>query len=277
MSFSGSVGGTPMIPAQDVEDVAMDIMSRLIERDVVGMFDPGMTFSHDGKDIPAKFRTFLTAQVHLYVQGQRDKLGRQRKRELLIVDTPPPEGSGQSWGDILGGSEDDLSGLDAAEWVRQARAFLATVPRRSDRDACDLVRLFDGLIAQVTETGTVSVAQTAADLGVSTAVTSRWVRWLRTSLREQAALSRRVTIAGEPYTLAHVRQAVSILKGVRGQPQVLHPLKRADNPLWRIPYHQVAKYERATFSIEVPSGDHHQPAPHVLNAVVHHLERVAAA
>jgi len=271
------VAATSAIRAQDVDDVAMEIMTRLIERDVIGMFDPAKTFSYGDKQIPARFSTFLTAQVSLYVKGQRDRLGRQHKRELFVIDSPPPgEDGGLSWADVFGGSEDDLSGLDAAEWIRQARGFLSTVPRRSDRDNCDLIMLFDELVSQVAATGTVNSAETAARLGVSSAVTGRWVRWLRSNLRQQAALSRRVTIAGDTYTLAHVRQAVAILQGVKGQPHVRQPLQRAGNPLWQLDYHKVARYERATFAIEVPAGDHHRPAPHVLTAVVHHLERVAA-
>lgn len=271
------VGGTQAIPSQDVEDVAMDIMTRLLERDVIGMFDPSRMFTHDGASIPAKFRTFLTAQVSLYVKGQRDRLSRQRKRELLVIDSSSPssDSGALSWHDVFGGVEDDMSGLDAAEWIRQARSFLATVPRRSDRDRCDLVRLFDSLIAQVASSGSVSVAETAAQLGVSPAVSGRWLAWLRQNLRQQAALSRRVKVGGDTYTLAHVRQAVSILQAVRGQPHVKQPLARAGNPLWRMEYHRIARYERATFpEVEVPSGDHRKPAPHVLSAVVHHLERV---
>jgi hypothetical protein len=270
------VGGTPMIHSQDVEDVAMEIMTRLIERDVVGMFDQGMMFSHDDKKIPARFRTFLTAQVALYVKGQRDKLGRQRKRELLIIDSPPEDGTGLSWADMFGAA-DDLSGLDAGEWISQARSFLALVPKRSDRDRCDLVRLFDALIAQVITTGTMSMTQTAAGLGVSPAVTGRWVQWLRQNLRQQAPLSRRVTIAGDTYTVAHINQAVALLRARRGAPHVKGPLRDAGNPLWRMDYHGISKYERATYpECEVPSKHKGKGyyAPHVLNAVVHHLERV---
>jgi hypothetical protein len=272
------VGGTPMIAPQDVEDVAMEIMTRLLERDVAGMFDPAMLFSHGDRQVSAKFRTFLTAQVQLYVKGQRDKLGRQRKRELLIIDTPSDGGA--SWADVFGGSEDDLSGLDAAEWVRQARSFLATVPKRSDRDNCDLVRLFDALIIQAASTGIVSMTETAARLGVSAFVIGRWVQWLRSNLRQQAALSRRVVIGGEPYTVAHVRQAVSILQARRGAPHVKGPLREAGNPLWRIDYHKIARYERATYpECEVPAA--HQGkghfAPHVLNAIVHNLERAVTS
>jgi DNA-directed RNA polymerase specialized sigma24 family protein len=270
------VTGTPGIPAQDAEDVAMEIMTRLVERDVIGMFDPDMRFSYDGKQVPAKFRTFLTAQVSLYVRGQRDRLGRQRRRELYVAGSSPLEDDGPVWTDLFGGAEDDLSGLDAAEWIRQARGFLATVPKRSDRDACDLVRLFDALVRQVSDTGSASIPETAARMGVSPAVSGRWLQWLRENLRQQAALSRRVLIGGEPYTLAHVRQAISVLQSVHGQPHVRQPLQRSGSPLWRLDYHKIARYERATFpGVEIPAGDHHRPAPHVLNAVVHHLERVS--
>lgn len=270
------VANTPAIPAQDTEDVSMEIMTRLVERDVLGMFDPGMKFSHDGKEIPARFRTFLTAQIALYVKGQRDRLGRQRKRELLVFDSPSPgDEDGRTWGGLFGAAEDDMSGLDAAEWIRQAREFLATVPRRSGQDRCDLVRLFDEMISQVAAHGAVSTAETAARLGVSSAIASRWTTWLRQNLRQQAVLSQRVTIDGETYTLAHCRQAMSLLRAVRGQPHVKQPLLRAANPLALMDYHKIARAERAMFpECKVKPGDHHRPGPHVLNAVVHHIERV---
>lgn len=272
------VSSTPAIPSQDAEDVAMEIMTRLVERDVLGMFDPHSTFHHDGKDIPARFRTFLTAQIHLYVKGQRDRLGRQRKHEAIILDAPVGEDDGASMADLFGGAEDDVSHLDAAEWIRQARSFLATVPRRSGQDACDLVRLFDALVSQASATGEVRVNEMALKMGVSAAVTGRWIQWLRQNLRQQAALSRRVTIAGQVYTLAHVRQAQSVLAAVKGPPFVKQPLQRAGNPLALMDYHSVARYERATFpECEVAPGKgkgHH--APHVLTAVLHHLDRVTA-
>lgn len=276
------VASTPAIPAQDAEDVAMEIMTRLVERDVVGMFNPDMRFAHGGQDIPARFRTFLVAQVQLYVKGQRDKLGRRRQREMLIVDAPlgDDDGEGQaSWADVFGGAEDDLSAIDAAEWVRQARGFLAIVPKRSAQDACDLVQVFDALVDQVAVHGTATAAVAAARLGVSPRVMARWVTWMRQNLRQQAALSRRVTIGGEVYTAAHVRQAAALLRDVmetKHQPMVKQPLMAAKNPLWRMDYHRVARAERVAFGIKVEPRDHHNPAPHVLAAVVHHLDRIVA-
>jgi DNA-directed RNA polymerase specialized sigma24 family protein len=274
------VANTPAIPAQDAEDVAMEIMTRLVERDVLGMFDPQMKFAHEGQQMQAKFRTFLTAQVALYVKGQRDRLGRQRKHEAVVLDAPVPGAEGTHLLDLFGGAEDDMADLDAAEWIRQARGFLATVPPRSAQDRCDLVRLFDALIDQMSRTGRVSTSETAQSLGVTSAVTSRWLQWMRQNLRQQAVLSARVTIDGETYTMAHCRQAAALLRARKGAPHVRQPLAAAGNPLALMNYHKIARYERATYpECEVPpmhKGKGHY-APHVLNAVVHHLERVAPA
>ena len=271
------VASTPAIPAQDAEDVAMEIMTRIVERDVLGMFDPDMRFNHGGREVKARWRTFLTSQVQLYVKGQRDRLGRQRKHESIILDAPVSEDDGVPLAELFGGTEDDVSHLDADEWVRQAREFLAAVPRRSSRDACDLVQLFDALVSQVSVTGEARVNETALRMGVSPAVTGRWMKWLRQNMRQQAVLSRRVMVGGEPYTVYHVRQAQAILAAVKGPPFVKQPLLRAGNPLYRIDYHRISRAERITFpECEVPSGHgkgHH--APHVLNAVRHHLDRVA--
>lgn len=274
------VANTPAIPVQDTEDVAMEIMTRVLERDVLGMFDPSMKFQHDGKEVQARFRTFLTGQINLYVKGQRDKLGRLRKHEAVVLDAPlsSDDGSSATMADLFGAFEDDLSHLDAAEWIRQARSFLSTVPKRSDRDVCDLVKLFDVLISQAAVTGEVRVAETAVQLGVSTAVTGRWMQWLRQNLRQQAVLSRRIAIDGETYTMAHARQATALLRAVKGQPHVRQPLARASNPLAAMDYHRIALAERAMYpELKLKPKDHHSPAPHVLNAVVHYLDRVAPA
>ena len=277
------VSQTPAIQAQDAEDVAMEIMTRLLERDVLGMFDPDMRFSYGGKEVPARFRTFLVAQVQLYVKSQRDRLGRLRKHETAVLDAPvssDDDGSLTMADLFAGGGEDDFSHLDVAEWVTQARAFLAAVPRRSDLDRCDLVRLFDTLIEQALTTGSVQSAETAVQLGVSPAVGRRWTEWLRQNLRQQGTLSRRLQVGGEAYTAYHVRQAVFLLKERKrrgGAPFVRQPLQSAGNPLWQMDYHAISRYERATYpECEVPSlkkGKGYY-APHVLNAVTHHLERV---
>jgi hypothetical protein len=277
------VASTPAIPAQDAEDVAMEIMTRLLERDVLGMFDPDLRFSYGGKEVPARFRTFLLSQVQVYVRGQRDRLGRQRKHEYAHLEAPLSlaiggDDQGTTMADLfMGGAEDDLSHLDVAEFVRQARSYLAAVPKRSRQDRCDLVRLFDELTSQALTTGSVQVRETAARLGVSPSVSRRWVSWLRQNLRQQAALSRRVLVDGEPYTTYHVQQAIAVLKDVKGAPFVKQPLRSAGNPLWAMDYHAVARYERATYpECEVPSRHKGKGyfAPHVLTAVVHQLERV---
>jgi hypothetical protein len=277
------VTNTPAILAQDAEDVAMEIMTRLLERDVLGMFDPDMRFEHDGKEIPARFRTFLLSQVQVYVRGQRDRLARQRRHESVVLDAEVTglfgdDGMRRTVADLFGGTEDDLSFVDAAEFVRQARAFLAAVPRRSRQDQCDLVQLFDELVSQALSTGSVQVRETAVRLGVSPSVSRRWITWLRQNLRQQAVLSQRVLVCGEPYTTYHVQQAVSVLRTVKGAPFVKQPLRSAGNPLWAMDYHAVARYERATYpECEVPSRHRGKGyfAPHVLTAVVHYLERAA--
>lgn len=274
------VSNTPAIPAQDVEDVTMEIFTRLLERNVLAMFDPGMTFEHGGKQIPARFRTFLVAQVSQYVKGQRDKIGRISKRELLIYDTPP-DGDDMSWAEQNGGSvTDDYSGIDARDYADRVRELLrmeTTWQPKSRRDHKDLVAVWDQMLAQLNKDGKVTKATLAESLGVSAHTASGLLESVRGVARQEATLSRRIQLAGVTYTVAHVRQASRLLKAVTGQPHVRQPLERARNPLAGMDYHGIARAEQAEFpAVKLPPGDHHKPAGHVLSAVVHRLDRLAA-
>lgn len=292
---------TPAIPAQDAEDVASEIMCRLLERDVVGMFDPAKIFRYGDRDVPARFKTFLTGVVAQYVKGQRDRLGRLRKRELLIYDSPSAE-DGPSWADIFGPSaEDDYGDLDAADWLREARRVISReqVTHRGSRR--DLLVLLDELAAQVNQTGAISQEQLCEKFGISPGTASSWIAQLRKRLRQPdtgtgrlilpvrreivearpAAVARWQREMGQMnpalagVTVAQARQAVKALRGVRGQPFVRQPLARVSSPLQYIDYHEIARRERASYPhIEIPAASHHRPAPHVLSAVIHHLERV---
>lgn len=190
------------------EDVACDILLRFYERDFLAKFDPTLVFHYDGQDRPARFKSFLTKFVLTYVRGYRDKHARLAARELLICDMPI--GVSRNTGDTLatwvevfgdptpGAEADVVDALDEADLVAELRAHIATVPRRSKYDTCDLVVLFDAVIEQIRADGAWNVAELRARFGVSSTAMHSWMWWLRANLA--AALGRPVP-AKRPRTM----------------------------------------------------------------------------
>lgn len=175
------------------EDVAMEILLRFIERGSLEAFDPTLVFHFDGKDRPAKFRSYLTRFVLAYVRGHWDRQARLGARELLIWDMPMSEGAGwgddapSTWGELYGGSspgpEDEVCDvLEEQERVKYLRDYIAGVPFRSRYDTCDLVALFDEVIRQIREQGGWNVAELRRTFGVSTTAMHTWMWWLRSNL-----------------------------------------------------------------------------------------------
>lgn len=200
------------------EDVASEILLRFYERDFLNEFDPTMTFEYQGEVRPARFKSFLSKFVLAYVRGHWDKQKRLHTREVLIVDSPTQQGSQQViWLDLHGepvpGCEDEIiDQLCEQALVEQMRRYLATVPRRSRFDTCDLVALFDEVVAQIRATGAWDVAALRAKFGVSATAMHSWMWWLRGNL---------ATFTGE--TLPAKRPRTVKLKTPTEQPEPAEP------------------------------------------------------
>lgn len=280
------------ISAQDAEDVAHDILARLIERDVIGMFDPEHEITHGGKKIPPNFKTFLSNQVALYVKGQRDRLGRISRREPLLCDRP--EDGGGTWVEVFSGQQDerdqhklwdDYSHLNAEEFVTRMRAYLTTLPPRSKRDRCNLLALFDALVSQGLTEGKVDYARVQQEFEISPTSAYTWVARLRDVLKAaptgkpQAGMVWKV--GGVALTEADIAQAIEILSSKAGGIMVRQPLAKAghklmaaEDPNW---YHPFSEHERKLFpELEIDPATHKKPAGHVRKAVVHRLQRMLA-
>ncbi len=184
-----------------VEDVAMEIMTRFYERDFLTEFDPTLVFHYDGEDRPARFKSFFTKIVLVYLRGHVDKQRRLATRELLLCDRPIGSNSASqapgnaTWIEVFGesvdGADDEvLASLSEQELVDRLRAYIAEVPRRSPYDTCDLVALFDAVVAQVRAEGAWNVTALRQHFGISSTAMHSWMWWLRTNLA--AALDRPV-------------------------------------------------------------------------------------
>jgi hypothetical protein len=264
---------------QDAEDVAHEILMQEIKVGVLGMYNPDYYSEHQGQSVHVSFRAFLSSRVALRVRGKRDRILKHGQRELLLCDRPVGPG-GTSWIHMFGGSgSDDYSALAAREFVTRMREYLATRPRRSPQDSCDLVALFDELVRQVSETGEVTTAGVQAAFGIGDTTAGAWLSRLRQIMTGAGDLPRpepRV-VGGITLTLADVRRAIDILKAARGI-MVRQPLASAGHPLanaakgW---YHQFAAEELALFpELRIDPQTHVKPAGHVKLAVLHRFERM---
>ncbi len=168
------------VPLEHVEDAAAEIMLKLIERDVLAEFDPNLSYFYAGDHRPARFRSFISKKVILYAQGLRDKIRRRTNREVQVWDDTDSEG-GSLLEAVLFQEGVDTSVLDAMDFeelISGIRAYLATVPPRSDYDTLDLVAFFDLFLAQDWESGRFNAQELRQEIGVSPTAFYDWRRWL---------------------------------------------------------------------------------------------------
>lgn len=86
----------------DLENVAMDLMTRFMERDSIGVFSNGWeTQSKTGQSV---FRTYYTHFLLAYAPGKKRNLARVSTSELLLWDATIDEEGTTSWGDVNGPS-----------------------------------------------------------------------------------------------------------------------------------------------------------------------------
>lgn len=175
------------------EDVACDIFLRLMEHGFLEDFNPDLVFEYEGQLRPARFKSFLSRIVSLYVRGYYDKQKRLAHRESQICDLVVSDvysGRGvekTTWVDLHGeptpDHSDDVIDMVAeqqeAEGVRQ---WLATRERRSIHDHCDLVELYDEVRSQVLSTGQYDVQRLQERFGIGTTTMHTWLWWLKTNL-----------------------------------------------------------------------------------------------
>ena len=171
------------------EDVASSILMRLFERDFLTWYDPNLVFKYNGEDRPAKFKSFLSKLVLVYLRSHREKQNRRRTRELLICDTPVGEDGDRPWVEVYGGQvpshEATLIGkAELAEAVAGLRAHLLAAPTRGERDMCDPVALFDAVVEQIAEIGQYDVAALTERFNTSATSMHTWLWRLKEMLAD---------------------------------------------------------------------------------------------
>lgn len=172
------------------EDVASEILAKFLERGFLEKFDPNLTFEYKGTMRPARFQSFLSNFVLLYVRGHQERQFRTSKRELLICDLLVGDNrhsQAETWvaryGEPIDGPEDDvLDDVMENDLVIGLRSYLADVPRRSHADRCDLVALFDAVVEQVRDRGECNLYQLSNKFNVSYTAMHTWMWWLKANL-----------------------------------------------------------------------------------------------
>ncbi len=167
------------IEERNADDVTSDLLVRFMEKRSLERYDPTLTFEKAGILRTCSFPTYIGSFVDKHVLGLRDKQNKQRRREPLVCDVPISADNGGepvTWveyneerlGRVEPSHEDHVIHLILAEGlVEQMRAYLADVPPRNAFDHCDLVAVFNLIVAQVLSNDHLDFQQLAADLGVS--------------------------------------------------------------------------------------------------------------
>lgn len=266
------------IPDQEADDVLSNIVTRLLARNVLDMYDPAKTVTYGGREIHVTFKAFLSSIVMTYVKGQRDKLGRLGKRELLIADKPQDD-TGTTWAELFAGAWfDDYSHLDTQQFIDRMRAYLAMVPPTDT--SFGLLDLFDELVREVRQDGEASVKAVREHFGVPASVVKARMGTLQATLKgAPEAPPPSWEVHGVTVGPLEVRAAIECLEGAKGI-MVAQPFQRAGHPFKDCPkgwYHQFSDEEIASFPhIAIDPQTHRKPAGHVKVAVLHRLRRMLA-
>ncbi len=262
----------------DVEDIAADIMEKLVEKDVVGMYDPAVVSSHNGR--PVTWKAFLSAQVAIRVRGKREQLHRNRSRELLLLDNPS-EYHGM-WEDRFGPQVwDEYSVLAPDEdQYQRLREWLATQP--SVPGPCSLLALFDELTERVRNGESISPTAVKRRFGLTMAEATGYLDQLKSALRELPSAPEPRLFELDGYTLSAVqlRAAADALKSVRGNrvapalAAIGHPLATAGTR-WYIALGRKEVSEHPECKVvQGTHGTFHNDQTKV--AIIHRLERLLA-
>lgn len=181
------------IEAQNSEDVAMTILTKFYEKDVLADYSPTFTSHHGGVERPAVFSTFLSGFVFSYVRHYRNRqtLGIRREGKSIYAPVGTGEAGGVrgfvEWIDVYGPAVDtDYDEVFAADLVRQITAHLAALPP-SARARVNLVSMFTRIIEQVEQAGKYDVPALSSEFGVSQNSIRNWIHRLRDEITEVLA------------------------------------------------------------------------------------------
>lgn len=86
----------------EADDMAMEVLTKIIERDYIAMFNPDFKSKKSKKyDKPIPFRSFLTGIVKTYAMGYRQQIQRRKTRFLLLMDRPITPDGDETFADLI--------------------------------------------------------------------------------------------------------------------------------------------------------------------------------
>lgn len=175
------------IDYQNAEDVAMTILTKFFEKDVLSDFNPEFTTEYGGVTRKAVFRTFLSGFVRTYVRHYADRQRLHKAREGFSVDTPMfifvETGEPMTWMDYVGPRyHETFEDLHEADLVRSIRARLNLVKPNNAQDQCDMPEFFEKILQQISELGRIDTALLAEEFQVSKTSIQNWLKRMRSEV-----------------------------------------------------------------------------------------------
>lgn len=163
-----------------VDDYAMTLVSKFVEKGVLSDYDPERLTEVKGEQRTASFKTFLSGFVNSYLRHFAERDAIHAYRSALSSDMRVGENADIPLLDYLGKStEDDHSGVEVREWVDSVRTRLGKEPRGRK-----LVLFLDMVMIQVAENGKVDTGELAEMFEVTRSTIHNWLKKLRETFNE---------------------------------------------------------------------------------------------
>jgi len=163
------------INPQNAEDVAMTILTTFFEKDALSDYDPNHSSS-------AKFQTFLSGFVLIYLRHYRDRQNIVANREPAIVNMPVGRSAGRSvseWGELFSTpTEESYDGLFMEDLVETITEHLSAI-EESSRSRVQMKEFFDRVLVMANYEGSVNVAALAVEYNVSQNSVRAWLTRLK--------------------------------------------------------------------------------------------------
>lgn len=177
-----TVSTAGIIP-DEVEDVAMDILTKFLSKDGLNFYDPsllhdtGRVPTHPGPRFrPARFASMLRGFVKIYVLDYRDKQVRRATYEVISLDSSVSD-DGVSLGEVLDAGVESTVEKDVC--IRQVVGRGSEQVRSLKSGSRDYTALMEVALEQGLLDGVLHRGRIAAELGVSVSTVGVMLREMR--------------------------------------------------------------------------------------------------
>jgi hypothetical protein len=178
------------IAHEDVEDVAMDILARFIQKDGIDYYDPDRL--HDvgeNPDLPgaryrkAKFKGMLRGFTQTYVMQYRDKQMVRHRREPWRLEKPVTPDGTTTWAESEAYSVDTLADTEVSVVIIHALQRSREILVQRSTSKRDYGRFIDLAVEHGFFEGRLDRRSIQAELGISASTMTQMLNTLRSILR----------------------------------------------------------------------------------------------